>query len=104
MHEWAHLRWGVFDEYPVGNETKFYFGKNNDGLIKAVKCGKNLGGTRAAGYVLDGGTLRPGGVCHINQTTFLPEDKCFFSPDKNDPGVTSSLMYSPSITDVSSLE
>ena len=35
IHEWAHYRWGIFDEYPSDGSKAFYF--NETGGIEATK-------------------------------------------------------------------
>ncbi|KAM8792145.1 calcium-activated chloride channel regulator 2 isoform 2-T2 [Rhynchonycteris naso] len=40
VHEWAHLRWGVFDEY--NNEKPFYISGQNQ--IKATRCSSDITG------------------------------------------------------------
>jgi len=42
VHEWAHLRYGVFNEYPSEQGPHFYAA--SDGNIKATKCSLNLEG------------------------------------------------------------
>ncbi|XP_033287936.1 calcium-activated chloride channel regulator 2 isoform X2 [Orcinus orca] len=40
VHEWAHLRWGVFDEY--NNEKPFYV--NGQNQIKVTRCSSDITG------------------------------------------------------------
>ncbi|XP_027998360.2 calcium-activated chloride channel regulator 2 isoform X2 [Eptesicus fuscus] len=40
IHEWAHLRWGVFDEY--NNEKPFYI--NGQNQIKVTRCSSDITG------------------------------------------------------------
>lgn len=36
VHEWAHLRWGVFDEY--NSDVPFYVSRNSEkGSVKATR-------------------------------------------------------------------
>ena len=103
MHEWMHYRYGVFDEYPVGDDDHFYV---KDGNIEATRCslavkGK-LGRTRANTYTMyhfsgenyNQKTRKTGETaCKVNGTTGYERD-CRFIPE---PGNTStaaaSLMY-----------
>ncbi|PIK60588.1 putative epithelial chloride channel protein-like [Apostichopus japonicus] len=39
-HEWAHYRWGVFDEYPQPGEQHFY--DSSSGQVEAVRCTKSI--------------------------------------------------------------
>ncbi|KAG8519513.1 Calcium-activated chloride channel regulator 2, partial [Galemys pyrenaicus] len=41
VHEWAHLRWGVFDEY--NNEKPFYVNERNQ--VKVTRCSSDITGT-----------------------------------------------------------
>ena len=47
VHEWGHLRWGLFDEYWHKGQDKrfsnFYFDSEEN--IAATRCGKSLKGT-----------------------------------------------------------
>ncbi|XP_042627614.1 calcium-activated chloride channel regulator 3A-1-like [Cyprinus carpio] len=86
VHEWAHLRWGVYDEY--NKEKPFY---HSNGRIEATRCSKNIEGQFYE--VTAGGSLQP---CHIDPQTSLPTDKCKFFPDRNQ-NTNSSLMSLPSL-------
>uniref|UniRef100_A0A8C1MVG8 VWFA domain-containing protein n=1 Tax=Cyprinus carpio TaxID=7962 RepID=A0A8C1MVG8_CYPCA len=90
VHEWAHLRWGVYDEY--NKEKPFY---HSNGRIEATRCSKNIEGQFYE--VTAGGSLQP---CHIDPQTSLPTDKCKFFPDRNQ-NTNSSLMSLPSLDSVS---
>ncbi|KAL8558268.1 hypothetical protein ACOMHN_053653 [Nucella lapillus] len=37
VHEWAHFRWGVFDEYALEGEPQFYFSPKT-GNLEGVRC------------------------------------------------------------------
>ena len=89
VHEWAHLRWGLRDEYPVSGYPRFY--RNGYGDIAAVKCGKCMGGS-LVDYITNG-------ECEIDQFTGLPTGTCYFVPYKS-PGVTASLMFKHAISQV----
>ncbi|KAK6165734.1 hypothetical protein SNE40_022599 [Patella caerulea] len=41
VHEWAHFRWGVFDEYPHDGEQLFYFSPSS-GEYKPVTCNEHM--------------------------------------------------------------
>uniref|UniRef100_A0A8C2D052 Chloride channel accessory 1 n=1 Tax=Cyprinus carpio TaxID=7962 RepID=A0A8C2D052_CYPCA len=89
VHEWAHLRWGVYDEY--SKEKPFYF---SNGRIEATRCSKNIEGQFYE--VTAGGSLQP---CRIDPQTSLPDDGCTFFPDRNQI-TNSSIMFLPSLDPV----
>ncbi|EHB18740.1 Calcium-activated chloride channel regulator 4, partial [Heterocephalus glaber] len=76
VHEWAHLRWGVFDEY--NEDEPFYSAKSKK--IEATRQGYCITGTNSV-YTCQGGscvTKR----CRIDSATKLYEKDCQFFPDK----------------------
>ncbi|PIK53135.1 putative epithelial chloride channel protein-like [Apostichopus japonicus] len=79
-HEWAHYRWGVFDEYPQPGEQHFY--DSSSGQVEAVRCTKSITGTLAT---LDGE------ACIVPPDGY-PGDNCRFYDTRNSPQ-TASLMY-----------
>ncbi|XP_067220899.1 calcium-activated chloride channel regulator 1-like [Chanodichthys erythropterus] len=86
VHEWAHLRWGVYDEY---SETNPFYHSN--GRIKATSCSKNIEGQ----FYEE--SLRP---CQTDPQTLLPTKECKFFPNKYQNTV-SSIMFLPSLDSVS---
>ncbi|XP_067892451.1 calcium-activated chloride channel regulator 1-like [Heterodontus francisci] len=85
VHEWAHLRWGVFDEY---NDLVPFYLSGND--IKATRCSKEIKGTIAS---------CTGGSCTPWSNTGFPNTDCMFFPDQKQ--VTSaSIMYLPALPGV----
>ncbi|OCT85207.1 hypothetical protein XELAEV_18023371mg [Xenopus laevis] len=91
VHEWAHLRWGVYDEYNY--EKPFYI--TADKNIEATRCSADITGT----YVkqCQGKTCN----CIRDPQTGLYEDGCVFVPERNQ-AAKASIMYLqalPSITD-----
>ncbi|XP_059389506.1 calcium-activated chloride channel regulator family member 3-like [Carassius carassius] len=86
VHEWAHLRWGVYDENSEKNP--FYL---SNGRIEATRCSKNIEGQFYE--EIAGGSLQP---CRIDPQTSLPTDKCKFFPKRNQ-NTNSSLMFLPSL-------
>ena len=44
VHEWAHLRWGLFDEFNGPDGPHFYL---HNGQLKPVSCVENLEGRSA---------------------------------------------------------
>ncbi|KAE8610707.1 hypothetical protein XENTR_v10012213 [Xenopus tropicalis] len=89
VHEWAHLRWGVFDEYNY--EKPFYIAGNKN--IEATRCSADIIGTHIK---------QPQGLpCNRDPQTGLYEDGCVFVPEQNQ-AAKASIMYLqalPSVTE-----
>ncbi|XP_054996343.1 calcium-activated chloride channel regulator 4 [Sorex araneus] len=93
VHEWAHLRWGVFDEY---NEDEPFYAASNK-KIEATRCSKSITGLNRVYKNLGGSDiLRP---CRFNSTTKLYEKDCQFFPDKKQTAKT-SIMFMQAIDSV----
>uniref|UniRef100_A0A672Q8I8 Calcium-activated chloride channel N-terminal domain-containing protein n=1 Tax=Sinocyclocheilus grahami TaxID=75366 RepID=A0A672Q8I8_SINGR len=90
VHEWAHLRWGVYDEY--NKEKPFYY---SNGRIEATRCSKNI-----EGQFYEVTAERSLQACRKDPQTSLPTDKCKFFPNINKK-TNSSLMFLPSLDSVS---
>ncbi|XP_051866667.1 calcium-activated chloride channel regulator 1-like [Pristis pectinata] len=86
VHEWAHLQWGVFNEYD--DQVPFY--RSDKGSIEATRCSKEVKGT-----VKDCSDSSCS-ECNINKRTGLPDGGCTFYPEKNQT-VPSSIMYHPGL-------
>ncbi|XP_067307126.1 calcium-activated chloride channel regulator 1-like isoform X2 [Pseudorasbora parva] len=86
VHEWAHLRWGVYDEY---SETEPFYLSN--GHFEATRCSKNI-----EGQIYN--ELRQ--HCPTDPQTSLPTKGCNFYPNKSQDTNT-SIMFSPSLDSVS---
>nr|XP_048309633.1 calcium-activated chloride channel regulator 1-like [Myodes glareolus] len=93
VHEWAHLRWGVFDEY--NNEEKFYQSK---GKAEAVRCSAAITGKKVVRWC-QGGSCVDKGTCRIDKLTGLYGKDCVFLPDKQQIE-KASIMYSQTIDSV----
>ncbi|XP_075793242.1 calcium-activated chloride channel regulator 1-like isoform X2 [Pelodiscus sinensis] len=96
VHEWAHLRWGVFDEY--NNDAPFYVSVNGGiASVEATRCSASITGK----YRFDGctGNICIRRQCKYDQQTKLYEAGCKFVPDKiqNAPA---SIMYMQSLPSV----
>ncbi|XP_051866651.1 calcium-activated chloride channel regulator 1-like [Pristis pectinata] len=74
VHEWAHLQWGVFNEYD--DQVPFY--RSGDGSIEATRCSKEVKGSYKG--------------CRNDKMTGLPDRDCKFNPDKNQTASV-SIMY-----------
>uniref|UniRef100_A0A669R8J9 Chloride channel accessory 2 n=1 Tax=Phasianus colchicus TaxID=9054 RepID=A0A669R8J9_PHACC len=90
VHEWAHLRWGVFDEYD--NDRPFYVTGQNQ--VKVTRCSSDLTGI----YVCEKNSCSDGS-CVINKLTGLFKEGCAFIPERNQTAV-SSIMYMQSLSSV----
>ncbi|KAK1163919.1 calcium-activated chloride channel regulator 1-like [Acipenser oxyrinchus oxyrinchus] len=94
VHEWAHLRWGVYDEY---NEQKpFYISK--DQKAEPTRCSKDITGiTEALSCTGSYCTVQK---CSIDPATSLPTGNCKFFPNKqqNTPASIMFLQSLPSVT------
>ncbi|XP_040533254.1 calcium-activated chloride channel regulator 2 [Gallus gallus] len=90
VHEWAHLRWGVFDEYD--NDRPFYVTGQNQ--VKVTRCSSDLTGI----YVCEKNSCTDGS-CVINKLTGLFKEGCAFIPERNQTAV-SSIMYMQSLSSV----
>ncbi|XP_076976496.1 calcium-activated chloride channel regulator 1 [Tamandua tetradactyla] len=92
VHEWAHLRWGVFDEY--NKDQKFYLSNKRN---KPVRCSAGITGKSTVRKCQGGSCITR--TCRPNQATGEYEKECEFIPD---PGQTekASIMFSPSIDSV----
>ncbi|KAL1260509.1 hypothetical protein QQF64_008336 [Cirrhinus molitorella] len=89
LHEWAHVRWGVYDEY---NEKQPFY--HSDGLIEATRCSINLEGQFYE--VTEERSLQR---CREDSQTLLPTKECLFFPDR-DQITNSSMMFLPSLDPV----
>ncbi|XP_069498845.1 calcium-activated chloride channel regulator 1-like [Ambystoma mexicanum] len=93
VHEWAHLRWGVFDEY--NNDRPFYI--SGSIKVEATRCSKDVHG-------IHGITECKGRSCTTRQcmpdtSTGLLEEGCTFIPEKYQT-TTASIMYMQSLSTV----
>uniref|UniRef100_A0A4X2LP83 Calcium-activated chloride channel regulator 1 n=1 Tax=Vombatus ursinus TaxID=29139 RepID=A0A4X2LP83_VOMUR len=92
VHEWAHLRWGVFEEY--NEEERFY---QSGGKYVPVKCSEAITGINRA-YSCSGGSCSFG-TCRSDPKTGKPKKECLFVPDKVQ-NEKASIMFMQSIDSV----
>ncbi|XP_038601279.1 calcium-activated chloride channel regulator 1-like [Tachyglossus aculeatus] len=93
VHEWAHLRWGVFDEY--NDEEPFY--KSAAGNVEATRCTLGIFGSNIKNICQGNSCLdRP---CKVDWKTQMLEEGCKFIPDEFQ-FETASIMYQSSIDSV----
>ncbi|XP_060058353.1 calcium-activated chloride channel regulator 1-like [Erinaceus europaeus] len=96
VHEWAHLRWGVFDEY--NEDRPFYFSRKE--TIEATRCSSNITGTVIVSKCQEGiCTQRP---CKHDSQTGLYEADCTFIPKKFNTA-RESIMFLQSLNSVTKL-
>ncbi|XP_071106743.1 calcium-activated chloride channel regulator 1-like [Haliotis cracherodii] len=94
-HEWAHFRWGVFDEYPQEGEQKFYFSPST-GKMEAVRCNIEIYGQIYIRY--PNGTLI---FCRdLDPHTGRFPDDCSYRPDARRTKSVSSIMDRVSIRSI----
>ncbi|XP_067222280.1 calcium-activated chloride channel regulator 3A-1-like isoform X2 [Chanodichthys erythropterus] len=86
VHEWAHLRWGVYDEY---SETKPFYLSNL--RPAATRCSNLIDGLFY--HPSADGSLQ---LCNIDPQTLLPTEGCKYFPNKNQY-TESSIMFMPSL-------
>ncbi|XP_075040146.1 calcium-activated chloride channel regulator 1-like [Mixophyes fleayi] len=90
VHEWAHLRWGVFDEYNL--DQPYYIAQN--GKIEATRCSVDILGDNK---VCKGNSCRP---CYFNASNNnLYENDCVFVPVQSQ-FAKESIMYMQALADV----
>uniref|UniRef100_A0A8C8R9E1 VWFA domain-containing protein n=1 Tax=Pelusios castaneus TaxID=367368 RepID=A0A8C8R9E1_9SAUR len=90
VHEWAHLRWGVFDEY--NNDAPFY----PVSISSPFRCSANITGKYVVQNCAGDNCIRN---CSYDNQTKLYEAGCTFVPDviQNTPA---SIMYMQSLASV----
>ncbi|XP_052070311.1 calcium-activated chloride channel regulator 1-like isoform X1 [Mytilus californianus] len=85
VHEWGHLRWGLYDEYASFEEaglespSAFYL---DDGTWKPTRCTEEVTGRNI--------NMFTGAPCTVTEDG-IPEKDCVFIADKDSPA-TASLM------------
>ncbi|XP_045403559.1 calcium-activated chloride channel regulator 2 [Lemur catta] len=87
VHEWAHLRWGVFDEY--NNDKPFYI--NGQNQIKVTRCSSDITGI----FVCEKGPC-PQENCIISK---LFKEGCMFLYNSTQ-NATASIMFMQSLSSV----
>ncbi|XP_036208489.1 calcium-activated chloride channel regulator 1-like [Myotis myotis] len=94
VHEWAHLRWGVFDEYNV--DQPFYISSKN--TIEATRCSTQITGINVVFNKCQGSSciIKP---CERDSQTGLYEAKCTFIPEKSQTA-RESIMFMQSLDSV----
>ncbi|XP_044883646.1 calcium-activated chloride channel regulator 1-like isoform X1 [Mauremys mutica] len=96
VHEWAHLRWGVFDEYSY--DAPFYLSVNSGKeTVEATRCSADVTGK----YIFQSctGNSCMTRDCEYDQQTKLYEAGCKFVPEKTQ-NAPASIMYMQSLPSV----
>ncbi|XP_042675977.1 calcium-activated chloride channel regulator 1-like isoform X1 [Centrocercus urophasianus] len=93
VHEWAHLRWGVFDEY--NSNAPFYVSEN--ARVEATRCSAGVTGKPVFQNCI-------GNQCTTRECQYdgqLYEDGCVFVPDLNQDSKNSIMymQYLPSVVE-----
>ncbi|KAL1772407.1 epithelial chloride channel protein-like [Sigmodon hispidus] len=93
VHEWAHLRWGVFDEY--NTDRPFYMsGKKT---LEATRCSTGITGANVVHVCQRGSCMTR--KCRRDSKTGLYEHKCTFIPDKSQT-TSNSIMFMQNLSSV----
>ncbi|CAH6777149.1 calcium-activated chloride channel regulator 3A-1 [Phodopus roborovskii] len=93
VHEWAHLRWGLFDEY--NTDRPFYIsGKNT---LEVTRCSTGITGTNVVSESQRGSTVTRS--CRRDSRTGLYESKCTFIPNKVQ-NARNSIMFMQTLSSV----
>ncbi|XP_028366932.2 calcium-activated chloride channel regulator 1 [Phyllostomus discolor] len=92
VHEWAHLRWGVFNEY--NNDQKFYLSR---GKKEAVRCSAAITGKAKINKCQGGSCVTKS--CKSDRVTGLYEKGCEFLLDFTQTE-KASIMFSQTINSI----
>ncbi|XP_013385433.1 calcium-activated chloride channel regulator 1 [Lingula anatina] len=92
VHHWGHLRWGLFDEFPVTAEGYPRFYHDNQGNVEAVRCS-----LKVKGQAVQPSSQQP---CQIDSATGLPVSDCVFSTPDTGQMATGSVMDRYSLSNI----
>ncbi|XP_070559943.1 calcium-activated chloride channel regulator 1-like [Ptychodera flava] len=85
VHEWGHLRWGLFDEYAIDDNEHFYF--DEIGRVEPTRCSADISGQS---YDIYKNYRR----CNTDpESGVMPGTGCRFFPDLYGNDGTSSFLY-----------
>ncbi|KAG8436689.1 hypothetical protein GDO86_007687 [Hymenochirus boettgeri] len=93
VHEWAHLRWGVFDEYNLN--VPYYLSEKRE--VEATRCSLKTKGLNLI-EVCQRGQCKTE-ACKRDPNTGLYEEGCTFYPEM-DNRVEESIMYGQALDPV----
>ncbi|XP_045148086.1 calcium-activated chloride channel regulator 4 isoform X2 [Echinops telfairi] len=94
VHEWAHLRWGVFDEY--NEDTPFYAAASSK-RVEATRCSAGITGQNGVPQCSGGSCVTK--RCRVDPQTKLYEKGCQFFPNKVQKS-KGSIMFMQSIDSI----
>ncbi|XP_070556435.1 calcium-activated chloride channel regulator 4-like [Ptychodera flava] len=93
VHEWGHLRWGLFDEYATNDKERFYLDQSR--RVQATRCSEYVTGEEY--------DYRTGHRCNLYpERGQLPGSDCRFYPALDNSLATGSYMsmsYLESVAD-----
>ncbi|XP_033120351.1 calcium-activated chloride channel regulator 1-like [Anneissia japonica] len=92
LHEWGHLRWGLFDEYTTGDPGSAPFYATSDHIVEATRCSLAITGQYVNIFTLK--------ECYLDPDTGIYQPECVFFPDLNGQAATASIMYGQFIDSV----
>ncbi|KAF8790573.1 Calcium-activated chloride channel regulator like protein [Argiope bruennichi] len=87
VHEWAHLRYGVFDEYGIPGDKRYPMFYHENSKIRPTSCVRDIKGWIES---------RDGGPCTMNLDGEVDSD-CIFIPNMHSNEAKASIMYMPFI-------
>ncbi|XP_052784082.1 calcium-activated chloride channel regulator 4A-like isoform X2 [Mya arenaria] len=88
VHEWGHLRWGLFDEYAQQDHTRFY---QHDGKWEPTRCTAKVEGRVGFGFRCgDSQSLK---YCDVNNASRSMFGKCRFCPSISQSANTSIMSF-----------
>ncbi|XP_035217497.1 calcium-activated chloride channel regulator 1-like [Stegodyphus dumicola] len=87
VHEWAHLRYGVFDEYGIPGDKRYPMFYHENNKIRPTSCVRDIKGWIES---------RDGGPCSITTNGDVDTD-CIFIPNMHSNEAKASIMYMPFI-------
>ncbi|XP_077546575.1 calcium-activated chloride channel regulator 1-like isoform X2 [Haemaphysalis longicornis] len=92
VHEWAHLRYGVFDEYGSLGDKKYPLTYCHNGMVRLNACSERIG------FVA---RTSKGGKCRMDNKCRFMEDCVVTMRQPAGTPVESSVMFMPYIANVS---
>ncbi|XP_078612819.1 calcium-activated chloride channel regulator 1-like [Branchiostoma floridae x Branchiostoma japonicum] len=98
VHEWGHLRWGLFDEYglddPASGQSYPHFYRTSQGGVRPTGCSAWVAGTSKH--------MVTGAPCRLDPGTGVYESECRFYPDEQTNRATGSYMFMQFLSKVTS--
>ncbi|XP_070539518.1 calcium-activated chloride channel regulator 4-like [Ptychodera flava] len=81
VHEWGHLRYGVYDEYPRRSRDPIYY-TSSSGTVEATRCSLGIQGEWSPECQVQNG-----------EPTTGEDDGCRFLDSRQTGGYSASIMY-----------